>query len=114
VPSRIVPLNDHTFGEWTENEVEVTLVSVGAKWCSQSQALAPVLEELSTEYAGKVRFAHVDFDESPAFVKKYEITAVPTVLLYKRGACEDSIIISCVITSKGARESMKELIARVV
>ena len=78
-----------------------------------SLALTPVLEELSADYAGKVRFAMVDFDGSPDLVKKYGITAVPTVLLYKLGDCEQDLIISCSVTSKGTIHS-EELIRRIV
>ena len=113
MPSQLVPLNDLTFTDWTENEVAATLVYVGARWCSQTRLVQPILEEVAADYAGKVRIATIDFDDCPEFVKEHNITGVPTLLLYKGDYCEDSVI-SCAIGSEAARATIEELIRRVV
>jgi thioredoxin-like negative regulator of GroEL len=114
VASRLVPLNDATFDEWTANEAEVTVVCVGAKWCDNTQQLKPLLGDLGAQYARKVRFAMVDFDESPEFVKKYNITAVPTLQLFKLSACEEEIDVACQFDMKARRDAIEDAIRRVL
>jgi thioredoxin 1 len=104
VASNVVPLNDATFDTWTENVIELTVVCVGAKWCKNTADLAPLLEDLGAEYARRVRFAMVDFDESPDFVRAHNVTAVPTMLLFKRNAVCGDVIIACGIEARGAVE----------
>jgi thioredoxin 1 len=114
VASRLVPLNDHTFGDWTANKAEVTVVCVGAKWCGNTEQLKPVLEDLSSQYAGTVRFAMVDFDESPEFLAKHNVTAVPTVLLFKDDYCDDVVDTACVLKLQERRSAIEEAIRRLV
>jgi thioredoxin 1 len=114
VSSHLVPLTDVTFDEWTANEVEATVVCVGAKWCNNTQELKPVLEDLSKQYAGKVRFAMVDFDESPDFVAKHKVTAVPTLLLFKLSICEEEINAACRFDMQMRRSMIEDAIRRVV
>ena len=59
------------------------LVDFWAKWCAPCQAVAPILEELAKEYAGKLNFAKVDVDENSSLAAKYNIAAIPTMLLFK-------------------------------
>lgn len=112
--SHLVSLNDHTFTAWTANEAEVTVVCVGAEWCGNTQELKPVLEDLSAQYAGTVRFAMIDFDESPQFLAKHNVTAVPTLLLFKLSACEDMIDVTCSLEPQARRSAIEEAIRRVV
>jgi thioredoxin 1 len=115
VASRLVPLNDHTLADWTANEAAVTVVLVGAEWCSNTAELKPVLEDLSAQYAGQVRFATVDFDESPEFTAKHNVTAVPTLLLFKLNACDDLIGVACKPSGLQTNRSViEEAIHRVV
>lgn len=114
MPSHLVPLNDHTFTDWTANEAEVTVTCVGAEWCSNTQELKPVLEDLGAQFAGKVRFAMIDFDESPEFLAKYNVTAVPTLLLFRGSVCSDPIGLVCALERQERRAAIEEAILRVV
>jgi len=61
------------------------MVDFWAKWCGPCIATAPILEELSKEYAGKVSFAKVDVDENGSLAVKYGVAAIPTMLIFKDG-----------------------------
>ena len=61
------------------------LVDFWAEWCAPCRALAPVLEELAGEFAGRARIAKVDVDDQPELAQRYEIRAVPSLLLFRGG-----------------------------
>lgn len=61
------------------------LVDFWAAWCGPCKAIAPALEELSTELAGQVTIAKVDIDDNPATPAKYGVRGIPTMLLFKNG-----------------------------
>ena len=63
----------------------VTLVDFWAEWCGPCRIAAPVIEELSGEYAGKVNVGKVDVDAEPELAGKYGGMSIPTVILYKDG-----------------------------
>ncbi|KKU63847.1 MAG: Thioredoxin [Candidatus Amesbacteria bacterium GW2011_GWA1_47_16] len=63
----------------------VTLVDFWAEWCGPCRIAAPVIEELSGEYAGKVNVGKVDVDAEPELAGKYGVMSIPTVILYKDG-----------------------------
>ena len=61
------------------------IVDFWAQWCAPCLAAAPILEELSKEYDGKIDFAKVDVDSNSPLAVKYGITAIPTMLIFKSG-----------------------------
>ena len=61
------------------------LVDFVAPWCGACRVLAPILEGIATEYAGRVKVVTVDTDASPRTAQRYRIRAVPTVLVFRRG-----------------------------
>lgn len=68
------------------------LVDFWAAWCGPCRMLAPVLEELSKEYTGRLRFAKLDTEKFPALAEKYEITGIPCLIVFKDGKEVDRII----------------------
>lgn len=61
------------------------LVDFTATWCGPCKALAPIIDKIADEFAGKVKVGKLDIDESPEIAAKYAVRSVPTVLVFKGG-----------------------------
>jgi thioredoxin 1 len=81
----MLQLNDSSFSKNVEQDQTPILVDFWAEWCMPCRALAPVLEELSKEYVGKVRFAKLNVDESQEIPAKFGIRGIPTLILFQNG-----------------------------
>ncbi len=69
-----------------------TLVDFWAPWCGPCKAIAPVLEELATELAGKVQITKLNVDDNDAISAEYGVRAIPTMLLFKNGVVVDTMV----------------------
>ena len=61
------------------------LVDFWATWCSPCQMVAPILEELTQEYAGKLTIAKLDIDQNQQTAQKYHVMSIPTMIIFKEG-----------------------------
>lgn len=68
------------------------LVDFGAAWCSACRALAPLLDDLAAEYAGRVQLGAVDTDAERALASEYKISALPTLIVFKGGLVHDRCV----------------------
>jgi thioredoxin 1 len=68
------------------------MVDFWAPWCGPCKVIAPVIEELAKEYAGRVKVAKMNVDENPATPSRYGIRGIPTVILFKGGQIFDQIV----------------------
>ncbi|HEY8595282.1 MAG TPA: thioredoxin [Devosiaceae bacterium] len=82
-------VTDADFGQEVLNSKEPVLVDFWAEWCGPCRAIAPVLEELSSELAGKVKIVKLNVDENPSTTVKYGVRSIPTMILFKNGAAAD-------------------------
>ncbi|MEE9205092.1 MAG: thioredoxin [Nitrospirales bacterium] len=70
----------------------VTMVDFWAVWCSPCQMVAPIVEELASEYAGKLRVVKLNTDENPEIAGRYQIMSIPTILFFKEGQPVEKLI----------------------
>ena len=66
------------------------LVDFWATWCGPCKAIAPVLDELSSEYEGKARIVKIDVDQNPNLAAQYGIRSIPTLFVFKNGEKVDA------------------------
>ncbi len=82
----VIDVNDANFdAEVLDSKVPV-LVDIWAEWCGPCRMYSPVIDEVSKDYEGKIKFVKVNADESEKVVQKYNVTSIPTTLLVKAGA----------------------------
>lgn len=89
-----VHLTDANF-EQTVTSNKIVLVDFWAGWCGPCRALAPTIEEIAKEYAGKIVVAKLDVDENPATAEKFQVFSIPTVILVKDGREAERIVGLC-------------------
>ncbi|MEW5913659.1 MAG: thioredoxin [Thermodesulfobacteriota bacterium] len=87
----VMQVTDDTFEAEVLNSNLPTLVDFWAAWCGPCRAIAPVVEELAEQFAGKVKVAKLNVDESPKTPGQYGIRAIPTLILFKEGKVADQI-----------------------
>ena len=81
----IITLSDSTFDETVGSSDEAVVVDFWAEWCGPCKMIAPILDDIAGEYAGKVTVAKVNVDENSATAAKFGIRGIPTLMLFKNG-----------------------------
>jgi len=87
-----VAVTDSDFDEKVLKAGTPVLVDFWAEWCAPCRMIAPMVDELSQEYDGKISFAKVDVDSNPEISLKYGIRSIPTLLVFKDGQPVDQVI----------------------
>jgi thioredoxin 2 len=90
--ARPVTVTDATFAAEVERSPLPVVLDVWAAWCGPCRMIAPAIDELATELAGRVRFAKIDADENRATASRFNVHSLPTVLVLKGGREVDRII----------------------
>jgi thioredoxin 1 len=85
-------LTEAAFDETLASHPEAVVVDFWAEWCGPCKAIAPTLEELATEYAGRVTIAKVNVDEHPGLAARFQVRSIPTLLFFKGGQVIDQVI----------------------
>ncbi len=90
--SGLVVVNDNNFSkEVLESEIPV-IIDFWAEWCAPCRLIAPLVEEIANEYAGRVKVAKLDVDSNPNTSMNYGIRSIPTLLIFKDGKPYETII----------------------
>jgi thioredoxin 1 len=79
-----IEVTDANFEQTLKNN-ELVLVDFWAEWCGPCRMVAPIIEELASEYAGKVTVGKLDVDANPQTAMKYRVMSIPTIILFKNG-----------------------------
>jgi thioredoxin len=87
-----VHLTEKNFDETLAQHDGLLMVDFWAEWCGPCRAIAPVLEELARESAGRITLAKVNVDENHALAARYSIRSIPTVLFLREGKVVDQLI----------------------
>ena len=92
VDGRPVTVTDASFAAEVERSPVPVLLDAWAPWCAPCQMIAPVLEELAVELAGRVRVAKLHVDENPATAARFGVQSIPTLLVLRGGREVDRMI----------------------
>jgi len=87
-----VDIADATFDSEVLSFSGPVLVDCWAPWCGPCRMVGPVLEQLASEYAGRVKIAKLNVDENPQTASRYAIRSIPTMLLFNRGEMVDNMV----------------------
>ncbi len=87
-----LPVTDATFGRDVLSARLPVVVDFWAEWCGPCRMIAPALEKLAAEYAGRVRVAKLNVDENPRTAQQYQVQGIPTLLLVRNGKVVDRIV----------------------
>lgn len=87
----LLHLDDENFNASIKNE-GLIVVDFFAEWCGPCKMLAPIFEELATEYDTKVKFAKVNIDNASATAQQYNVMSIPTVIIFKDGEISEQSV----------------------
>ncbi len=88
----IVTATEANFNEEVVQSATPVLVDFWAEWCGPCKMLAPLLDELASEYNGKVKIAKVNIDDHQNLASQYRVTAIPTLLIFKNGQVMEQMV----------------------
>ena len=88
----IINVTDSTFDSMVLKSEVPALVDFWASWCAPCRAIAPIVEEMATEYTGRIRVAKMNVDDNPATPGRYGVRGIPTLILFKGGKVIDQLV----------------------
>jgi thioredoxin 1 len=97
-------LSTATFDETVASSDLPVLVDFWAEWCGPCKAIAPILDEISTEHGDRVRIAKLNVDDNPDIARRYDVMSIPTLILFKEGTAEARLV-----GAKGKHQLIEEI-----
>ncbi len=99
-----ITLTDASFDEEIGSADTAIVVDFWAEWCGPCKTIAPVLDEIAEEHAGKLRVGKVNVDDSPDVARRFEVMSIPTLIVFKDGQAKKRLV-----GAKGKSQLMSEL-----
>jgi thioredoxin 1 len=90
--NNIVELTEHNFETEILQAGTPVVVDFHAPWCGPCKMIAPLIEQLAIEYAGRLKFAKANVDELPELAAQFQIQGVPTLMLFRDGKSVDAVV----------------------
>ena len=85
-------VEDATWDSEVMKASELVMVDFWAVWCGPCQMVAPIIEELGKEYAGKMKVRKLNTDENPEVAGRYQVMSIPTILFFKNGQVVEKLV----------------------
>jgi thioredoxin 1 len=104
----VMEVSDATFDQEVLQSDQPVLVDFWAAWCGPCKALGPTVDEIATQYSGKIKVAKMDVDRNQATPGRYGIRGIPALLFFKDGKVADQIV------GYVPKDTIEKSIARVV
>jgi len=90
--SNAMAVTDESFETEVEKNNGLTVVDFWATWCAPCRMIAPILDQLATEYSGKVKVAKLDVDQNVRTATRFNVRSIPTLLFFKDGKLVDQVV----------------------
>ena len=100
----ITQLTASTFDEVVGSANEPLVVDFWAEWCGPCKMIAPILDEIANEHAGKLSVAKLNVDENPDVARRFDVMSIPTLIVFKDGTAQKRLV-----GAKGKGQLLAEL-----
>lgn len=88
----VIDVTDQNFENEVTKSTLPVLLDLWAPWCGPCRMVGPVIESLSTQYEGKIKFCKLNVDENPKTAAKYQVMSIPTLMFFKGGQVAETVV----------------------